>query len=85
MVGMYSLVLTQYQALVRITTLHYDLRSYLSDYEITSLHHARNTLVDSQAYWLSANDLELGSEWKIEWDSYISGLQQGGRVPALDF
>ena len=46
-----------------ISESHYfvqDLRSYLSDYGITSLHHARNTLVHSQAYWLFADDLELG-------------------------
>ena len=39
-----------------------DLRSYLEDYGITSLYHARNFGVgaSSQSYWLTVEDLKLG-------------------------
>ena len=51
-----------------------DLRAYLCDYGITTLQHARNPLIDAQAYWMSVDDLKLGGDWKIEWNSYISSL-----------
>ena len=31
-----------------------------------------------KSYWLSAEDLDLGGRWKIEWDCYIKGLTEGG-------
>ena len=55
--------------IVGISDFHYfptDLRAYLCDYGITTLQHARNPLINSQAYWLSADDLELGGDWKTE-------------------
>ena len=63
--------------IVGISDIHFfstDLRAYLCDYGITTLQHARNTLIDAQDYWLSADDLELGGDWKIVWNSYISSL-----------
>ena len=57
-----------------------DLISYLGDYRITSLQHARHPFVDSPSLWLSTDDLELGGIWKSVWDAYISGLQIGGIV-----
>ena len=37
-----------------------DFRSYLRDYGIQTLQHAQNPFVDSQSFWLTADDLELG-------------------------
>ena len=52
-----------------------DVREYLEDYGITSLAHARNISLEAQGYWLAAEDLELGGEWKFLWDKYISSLE----------
>ena len=41
-----------------------DLRDYLEDYGITTLHHACNISHGSQGYWLAVDDLELGGDWK---------------------
>ena len=54
-----------------------DLREYLEDYGITSLAHARNLSPEARGYWLATEDLELGGEWKLLWDKYISGLEHG--------
>ena len=54
-----------------------DLREYLEDYGISSLAHARNLSPEVLGYWLTAEDLELGGEWKLLWDKYISGLEHG--------
>ena len=55
-----------------------DLRDCFCDYGITTLQHARNPQNNAQAYQLSTDDLKLGGDWKIVWNSYISSLQQGG-------
>ena len=54
-----------------------DLCEYLEDYGISSLAHARNLSPEVLGYWLTAEDLELGGEWKLLWDKYISGLEHG--------
>ena len=61
-------------------TLSDDLREYLSDYGLLTLHHIQNLGVgtSSQSYWLTADDLDLGGRWKLGWDSYIKGLTRGG-------
>ena len=60
-----------------LTLFPLDLREYLEDYGITSLAHAHNISLNAWGYWLTAEDLELGGEWKILWDKYISGLEHG--------
>ena len=54
-----------------------DLWDYLKDYGIISLAQARNYSLDAQTYWLTAEDLDLGGEWKLIWNSYIIGLEYG--------
>ena len=58
-----------------LTLFPLDLHEYLENYGITSLAHARNISLEAQGYWLAAEDLELGGEWKLLWDKYISGLE----------
>ena len=41
-----------------------DFRSYLRDYGILTLQHAQNPFTDSQSYWITVDDLELGGEWR---------------------
>ena len=54
-----------------------DLRDYLEDYGIISLAQARNYSPDARTYWLTAEDLDLGGEWNLLWNSYVSGLEYG--------
>ena len=56
-----------------------DLRWYLGDLGITSLNHTCNLVecTSNQAYWLSAEDLNLGGIWKEHWNIYVKGLSQG--------
>ena len=42
-----------------------NLRDYLEDYGILSLDQARNYSPDARSYWLTADDLDLGGDWKI--------------------
>ena len=48
-------------------TLSDDLKEYLGDYGITFLHQARNLGVvsNSQSYWLTTYDLDLGGDWQV--------------------
>ena len=72
LIGTYPLVGSDSQLF-----LPFDLRDYLEDYGITTLHHACNISHGSQGYWLAADDLELGGDWKILWENYISSLEHG--------
>ena len=54
-----------------------DLREYLEDYGIVTLDQARNYTPEARHYWLTADDLDLGGEWKCLWNDYISGLEYG--------
>ena len=57
--------------------LPYELREYLLDYGIATLHQAQNTLMGTHGYWFSAEDLDIGGAWKDAWDVYTKGLEQG--------
>ena len=54
-----------------------NLRDYLEDYGILSLNQATNYSLDARSYWLMADDLDLGGDWKLIWNSYISRLEYG--------
>ena len=54
-----------------------DLRIYLEDYGIVSLAQARNHTSSATRYWFTADELDLGGEWKILWENYIRGLEFG--------
>ena len=54
-----------------------DLWEYLEDYGILSLDQVRNYSPDARSYWLTADDLDLGGDWKLIWNSYISRLEHG--------
>ena len=42
-----------------------NLREYLEDFGIITLEQARNYSPDARSYWLAAEDLDLGGEWKV--------------------
>ena len=54
------------------------LRSYLEDLDIKTLTQAHNTLLDSQQYWYSAEELYLDGEWKEAWNTYMRNLVLSG-------
>lgn len=56
-----------------------DLMIYLEDYGIAYLSDAHNSGIgaSSHAYWLTAEDLDLGGHWKETWSNYIDGLPHG--------
>lgn len=58
-------------------SLRNDLREYLEEYGILTLDQARNYSPDARYYRLSAEDLDLGGDWKLFWNNYISGLEYG--------
>ena len=58
-------------------SLPYELRVYLEDYGILTLDQARNYSSDAPSYWLSVDDLDLGGDWKLIWNSYVPGLEYG--------
>ena len=57
-----------------------DLGLYLEDYGILSLSDVlnRGVATTSTDYWITAEELELGGQWKEAWSQYIKGLQHGG-------
>ena len=53
--------------------------SYLHDYGIFTLNHiavkiSKFSSIGSGDIWLSVEELELGGDWKKEWDTYIHSL-----------
>ena len=55
----------------------HDLKYYLLDYGITSLHYACNPVEGTKSFWFSEDNMELGREWKSEWNNYIYYLSHG--------
>ena len=53
------------------------LRDYLEDYSIITLAQARNFSLGAKSYWYTAEDLDLGREWRLLWNKFISGLEFG--------
>ena len=53
-----------------MTTSSDSLISYLRNYGIMTLEQVCTLWVgsDLDSYWLTAEDLKLGSDWKVEWD-----------------
>ena len=51
-----------------------DLRSYLMDLNIGTLSQTHNSLSNSQSYWYTAEDLDLGGSYKQIWNAYTEGL-----------
>ena len=58
-------------------TLPLDLWDYLEDYGISTLDQARNYSTGAQKYWFTAEELDLGGDWKLLWDNFTSGLEYG--------
>ena len=50
-------------------------REYLEDLDIMTLAHARNLLPDAHSYWYSVEDLGVGGEWKVAWDTFTRSLE----------
>ena len=55
-----------------------DLIEYLHDYGIITLQDAINQFMESQSYWMSVDDLEMGGSWAHCWNEFIEGLKNGG-------
>ena len=54
-----------------------DLRDYLEDYGILTLAQARNFTPGAQRFGFIAEDLDLGGEWGLLWNKFISRLEFG--------
>ena len=54
-----------------------DLHDYLEDYGIVTLAQARNFTLGAKSYWFMAEDLEMGGEWGLLWNKFITRLEYG--------
>ena len=58
------------------STLSQSLISYLHDYGIVTLDQVYTPCSKGAlgSQWFSADDLEFGGSWKVEWDAYTSSM-----------
>ena len=71
-VGIYLIMGTE-----ALLVLPQDLHDYLEDYGIVTLAQARNFTPGAKSYWFTAKDMDLGGEWGLLWNTFVTGLEYG--------